>query len=343
MNALVKAGLVLAAAPLLCAGGLVALAATTAGTNGCLTPGGSSGAVGGGGPVGSWDADQNANAVTIVRVGAQLQVPRRGWVIAVATAIQESGLRNLGNLGTRNDHDSLGLFQQRPSQGWGTPAQLTDPVYAATAFYRALLRVPDWQTLPLTVAAQSVQRSAFPDAYARHEAAATALVDAAAAHLGLPACAGGWVLPLPAGSYRVSSGYGPRGGTFHYGTDFAAPTGTPIYAAAAGPVVTAACTSPFRDRPGQVAADGTPLTPGCGLEVQIQPADAIVTTYCHAQTLTVHTGQTVTAGQVIGTVGSTGNSTGSHLHFQAHRGAPSITNATTVDPLPFPCAAGRTP
>jgi hypothetical protein len=221
MNALVKAGLVLAAVPLLCAGGLVALAATAAGANGCLTPAGSGGAFGGG-AVGSWDADQRANAATIVRVGAQLQVPRRGWVIAVATAIQESGLRNLGNLGTRNDHDSLGLFQQRPSQGWGTPAQLTDPVYAATAFYRALLRVPDWPTLPLTVAAQSVQRSAFPDAYDQHEPAATALVDATAAQLGLPGCTttSGWVLPLPAGSYQNSSGYRPRG-TFHYGTDFA--------------------------------------------------------------------------------------------------------------------------
>src|SRR5690349_13378619 len=151
MNTLAKAGLVLAAAPLLCVGGALVLVALPA-TTGCVAP------AGGGGTVDSWHADQSANAVTVVRVGAQLQVPRRGWVIAVATAIQESGLHNLGNLGDRNDHDSLGLFQQRPSQGWGTPAQLTDPVYAATAFYRALLRVPAWSTLPLTQAAQAVQR-----------------------------------------------------------------------------------------------------------------------------------------------------------------------------------------
>src|SRR5690349_19255116 len=130
MNTLAKAGL-LAAVPLLCVGGVVALAATAVDTTGCVAPVGSGG-------VGSWGADQIGHAVTIVRVGAQLEVPRRGWVIAVATAIQESGLRNLGNLADRNDHDSLGLFQQRPSQGWGTPAQLTDPVYAATAFYEAL-------------------------------------------------------------------------------------------------------------------------------------------------------------------------------------------------------------
>src|SRR6185369_4273754 len=99
---------------------------------------------GSGGSVDSWHADQSANAATIVRVGADLGVPRRGWVIAVATAIQESGLRNLGHLGAANDHDSLGLFQQRPSQRWGTPAQVSDPVYAATAFYRALQQVRDW-------------------------------------------------------------------------------------------------------------------------------------------------------------------------------------------------------
>src|SRR5258706_10228177 len=219
MNALVKTGLALAAAPLLCVGGVVALAAAalSPATTGCTIPAGSGS--GSGGAVGSWDAEQRANAVVIVRVGAQREVRRRGWVIAVATAIQESGLRNLGNLGDRNDHDSLGLFQQRPSQGWGSPAQLTDPVYAATAFYRALLRVPNWATLPLTAAAQAVQRSAYPDAYAKHESAATLLVDRAAAQLGLPGCATtGWVLPLPAGSYQLSSGYGPRGGTFHYGT-----------------------------------------------------------------------------------------------------------------------------
>src|SRR5207247_2642707 len=82
-----------------------------------------------------------------------------------AAAMQESSLTNTPGGGP----DSVGLFQQRPSQGWGTPAQLMDPVYAATQFYTRLLRVPHWQDLPLTVAAQAVQRSAFPDAYAKHE------------------------------------------------------------------------------------------------------------------------------------------------------------------------------
>ncbi len=122
--------------------------------------------------------DEEHNGATIVSVGQSMKVPPRGWVIAVATAMQESHLKNLGNLGAQNDHDSLGLFQQRPSQGWGTPAQIMDPTYAATKFYTRLLTVADWQTLPLTAAAQAVQRSAYPDAYAKWEPDATQLVGA---------------------------------------------------------------------------------------------------------------------------------------------------------------------
>jgi hypothetical protein len=88
-------------------------------------------------------ADQAANAGVIIGVGQRLGIPARGWVIAIATALQESDLINSP---VATDHDSVGLFQQRPSQGWGTVAQLTDPQYAATKFYQALQRVPRWQT-----------------------------------------------------------------------------------------------------------------------------------------------------------------------------------------------------
>ena len=119
---------------------------------------------------------QDRNAATIVTVGQRLKVPPRGWIVAVATAMQESHLRNLPDLDTSNDHDSLGLFQQRPSQGWGTPEQIMDPVYAATKFYTKLLTVTGWQAMALTDAAQAVQHSAFPDAYAKWEPDATQLV-----------------------------------------------------------------------------------------------------------------------------------------------------------------------
>jgi hypothetical protein len=97
-------------------------------------------------------------------------------VIAVATSLQESKLNNFGDLGDLNDHDSLGLFQQRPSSGWGAPDQLTNPDYATRAFLNALTQVPGWQTMPLTDAAQTVQVSAFGGAYAQWEQEAADIV-----------------------------------------------------------------------------------------------------------------------------------------------------------------------
>jgi hypothetical protein len=120
----------------------------------------------------SVDAGQLANARIIYAVGAELGLPQRAEIIALATAMQESDLQNLP-YGTA---DSLGLFQQRPSEGWGTVAQIMDPVLSARAFYEALVRVGDWQLLPVTDAAQAVQRSEFPDAYAQWQPMATQLV-----------------------------------------------------------------------------------------------------------------------------------------------------------------------
>src|SRR6185437_5762273 len=97
-----------------------------------------------------------------------------GWVVAIAAALQESGLANLDH----GDLDSLGLFQERPSQGWGTAAQVMDPSYAATQFYRHLLAVPGWQQMTVNDAAQAVERSGFPDAYAKHEQTARQIVAA---------------------------------------------------------------------------------------------------------------------------------------------------------------------
>jgi murein DD-endopeptidase MepM/ murein hydrolase activator NlpD len=316
-----------------CGVGVVAVAALSG--NDCAPPGA-------GGQLRQFSSEQVANAAVIVTVGAELKVPRYGWVIAVATAMQESGLRNLGDLGTGNDHDSLGLFQQRPSQGWGTPQQVTNPTYAAKAFYTKLLRVAGWQNLPVTQAAQAVQMSAYPNAYAKHEPDARMLVNTIAGRLGLGGdCGtGGWVAPLAAGSYRLTSPFGPRWGAFHAGQDFAAPAGTPIHAASAGTVLSAACTSPFCDRPGNVDAAGNPTTPGCGWRVVVLHAKGVASMYCHAQAVSVHEGQTVVAGQVIGWVGSTGNSTGSHLHFQIHVDAPPVDASTVVDPVVYLASVG---
>ena len=115
-----------------------------------------------------FDLEQAANATTIAAVGKRMGLPDHAVTVAVATALQESGLQNL----THGDRDSLGLFQQRPSQGWGTPAQILTPSYAAAAFYQHLVAIAGWETLPITDAAQQVQRSGSPTAYARWESEA---------------------------------------------------------------------------------------------------------------------------------------------------------------------------
>lgn len=109
--------------------------------------------------------EQAENASLIAAIAERRGLPARALSIAIATAYQESKLQNLDG----GDRDSLGLFQQRPSQGWGTPTQIQDPFYAANAFYDALVQVDGYRDMPITEAAQAVQRSAFPDAYADHE------------------------------------------------------------------------------------------------------------------------------------------------------------------------------
>ena len=110
------------------------------------------------------------NAALISGVAFQRGYGTAGLTVALATAIQESGLRNL-NYG---DRDSLGLFQQRPSQGWGTEQEVTDPYIATQRFYAALEKVDGWEQMRVTDAAQAVQRSGFPEAYADHEGEARA-------------------------------------------------------------------------------------------------------------------------------------------------------------------------
>lgn len=366
VRAVVLAAVLAAVLALLCCGGGVAALLTEPGpdedvlvaaTGGCgqrgpVDPRGALPALAG------YGQPQLRNAAVIIAAGAQLGVGPRGWVIAVATAMQESGLANLPNLGPRNDHDSVGLFQQRPSRGWGTAEQLQDPAYASGKFYEKLLTVPGWQRMPLTRAAQQVQHSAYPDAYAKHEPAATQLVNllaggaarapadsgfpvaavsgggAAGGNLGLRCAASGeiaasgWTVPVT-GS-RIVSGFrtGERPG--HDGVDLAAERYQPIFAAAAGQVITATCDGdPTGER---CRRDGSPSTPGCGWYVKLLHAGDTVTLYCHMVTRPqVTEGQEVLAGTQLGQVGSSGHSSGVHLHFEVHdpgRGGP-------VDPLAF--------
>jgi hypothetical protein len=120
--------------------------------------------------------EQVGNVKAIIAATKKAGMDERAAVVAIATALQESKLENLGHLGDRNDHDSQGLFQQRPSSGWGTVEQITDPEYSTMAFLKGLKQVDGWQDMPLTKAAQTVQVSAYPDHYAQWEQQAADLV-----------------------------------------------------------------------------------------------------------------------------------------------------------------------
>ena len=122
----------------------------------------------------SLTTEQAENAALIVALSVRRGMPARAASIALATVYQESKIYNIDH----GDRDSLGLFQQRPSQGWGTREQLLDPVYATNAFYDALVEIDGYQSMRITEAAQAVQRSAFPEAYADHEQDARTLASA---------------------------------------------------------------------------------------------------------------------------------------------------------------------
>jgi hypothetical protein len=122
--------------------------------------------------------EQSANAATITAIALKRGLPARAATIANATAIVESKLRNL----KFGDRDSLGLFQQRPSQGWGTEAQILDPVYSTNKFYDALIKVDGYQSMEITKVAQQVQHSGFPQAYADHEEQGRILASTLAGH-----------------------------------------------------------------------------------------------------------------------------------------------------------------
>jgi len=289
--------------------------------------------------IGRWDREQVSIAATIVHVGLAKGVPRWGWVVALATAMQESGLRNLPHLGNNNDHDSIGVFQQRPSQGWGTPQQLADPAYQAGKFYDKLLTIPGWQQMPLTEAAQAVQVSAYGSEYAKWTGDAVQLADALASGNanaspeagGYCGATGPWTQPVLA---PVVSAFRTRERPGHDGVDLGAPRGTPIRAASAGTVAIVRC-NVIPESHG-CDQDGHPENvKGCGWYVDLEHAGGIVTRYCHMLTHPyVAVGDKVVAGQVLGLVGSSGHSSGPHLHYEVHVNG-GHDESSAIDPEPF--------
>jgi murein DD-endopeptidase MepM/ murein hydrolase activator NlpD len=342
-----RRALALLLAPVVVAGGLITAVLLLGETDGDVQAAACVGAPGSltvtGVPVGTvagYTQEQLANAATIVRAGQALGVDARGQVIGVMTAMGESSLVAVDH-GDVAGPDSRGLFQQRANGAWGSYADRMDPARSATSFFRALLQVPGWETLPPTIAAHRTQHNADPYHYARWWDAAleitAALAGGTVAGLapgtGSLACtgttpygsvAGGWTIPADG---RLSSGFGRRsnptggGDQHHAGLDFAAACDTPIVAAGAGIVVRSGVAS------------------GYGNLVVVDHGGGLVTRYAHMETedLTVVVGQPIAAGQQIARVGSTGDSTGCHLHFEV------LVNGVATDPLPFLAERGVDP
>lgn len=291
---------------------------------------------------------QLSHAATIVTTGARTpNTGRQGVLIALIAALTESTLRMLANTsaypesadypndGVGSDHDSLGLFQMRPASGWGTVAELMNAEYQARAFFggplgpnagspRGLLDIAGWQQMGPGEAAQAVEVSAYPDRYQNYQPVAEAILAALTRTTsgtpdGVTPIApetSRVVFPLPAGTYTVFRSFGwridPFSGSaeFHRGSDLSAPLGTPILAVADGVVTFAGQRSPHG---GQIIIEHT------------VDGERVASYYHHMYDDGMHvtTGESVTAGQHIGDVGSAGRSTGPHLHIEIHPGGAS--------------------
>jgi hypothetical protein len=297
-----------------------------------------------GGSVAGYRGEQLVNAALVINAGQALGLNVRAQTIAVMTAMGESSLRVLDR-GDAVGPDSRGLFQQR-ARGWGSYADRMNPTISATNFYKALVRVDGWETLPPTIAAHRTQRNADPFHYTRYwddavevvTALAGVAVSGIAAGTGELACtssspgtvsATGWTKPAVG---PVTSVYGRRFHPelhiwrLHAGTDIGAGCEAPIWAAAAGTVVQA----------GPVGGYGNLITIDHGT-VPGRPDVRVVTrsAHMHNNGVLVRVGQSIpSAGQQIARVGDAGLATGCHLHFEVLQGG------RPIDPQPFMAQVG---
>lgn len=258
----------------------------------------------------SFDAEQLRNAKTIANVGKSLGMSARDIQIGIMTAITESGLRNI-NYG---DRDSVGLFQQRTSQGWGTIEQIMNPEYAATKFFNALKAVTNRGDMSPWMAAQTVQRSAFSDGsnYRQYwdegQAIFKALTRVGGKNAGVIGAIGG-----TGGAHKPldswTSSYSLHGSPPAY--DLATPVGRNVYAVRSGKVVTS--TDLVGDEPR--APHGGLGYRSYGRYIVIAHDGGGSSLYAHLSQRYARTGQSVRGGAVIGKSGNTGYSFGPHLHF----------------------------
>jgi hypothetical protein len=269
----------------------------------------------------SQQAEMKKIAALIVSIGKNRpeKLSRHDIEAAIGVAIQES---NLTNLLIALDHDSLGVYQQRPSVGsWGTAEQIVDPTHATNKFYDAMVRIPAEQRqsmalIDIGITVQIPNKNAYRSRWAWDEVAKEIVsvyltgsgdVSGALCAEAVGVSSGDWQLPLTKDTYCLGSKYGMRfhpiwhEWRMHYGIDFSCNSGNPIYAIHDGTVIKASYSG------------------GLGNYVEIDHGENQVSGYAHMVRYAdgISVGDTVKTGQVIGYVGSTGDSTGPHLHFQA--------------------------
>ncbi|MGJ3192892.1 M23 family metallopeptidase [Paenarthrobacter sp. FR1] len=286
--------------------------------------------------IGSVSEVQLRNAGAIMAAAEKLALPADARILGVQAALGESSLESK-DYGDAAGPDSRGLFQQRANGAWGSYSDRMDPFVSATSFFLALKDVQNWQVLPSSLAIHRVQRNEDPDHYTKNRQLAQEIVgfldsqgfeapgtcftsggsgQTAGATSRGPARPGAGSLMSPLVSLHPSSPFGSRTspitgstGEFHTGQDFAAACGTPVHSADGG-IVREVGWHPW----------------GGGNRVEVDHGNGLVTTYNHLQSAAVRKGETVSAADVVGLVGSTGSSTGCHLHFE------TIVNGTLTDP-----------
>jgi murein DD-endopeptidase MepM/ murein hydrolase activator NlpD len=253
------------------------------------------------GPIEGYSGEQLTNAAHIMNAATALGMDRSAQIIGVMTAMGESSLRVL-DYGDDAGPDSRGLFQQRDNGAWGSYSDRMDPTISATNFFSALQRVPNWMSLPPTLAAHKVQGNADPFYYEDFYAPATTVVGTLAGG-GEVVCQGGnLVFPLDAG-FQMTDDYGPRpvpiqgASDWHAGVDlqnWPGACGKPVYAITSGTV-----------------------TYKAGYQLSIKSPDGYTVDYLHMKLsdITVSIGDSVTPAQQVGRVGNEGPSTGCHLHL----------------------------
>lgn len=243
-------------------------------------------------------------------------MPARAQAIAVMTAMGESSLKVI-DYGDNAGPDSRGLFQQRANGAWGSYEERMDPRMSSINFYEALLRVEGWESMEPTLAAHKTQRNADPFHYAplwddavdlitQMTDAGVEVLEAGQPCSGLNVAPGQVTYPVANGVSIDRQNWGNSGGNWaraHTGTHFSLPCGEPVYAAHSGVV---------RTDPSQSGWAGPNF-----IKIETGP-DALATWYSHMAAANVADGDQVQSGQIVGYVGSLGNSTGCHLHFEVH-------------------------